>query len=186
MLSRLFEFDSQLFLWINGLNDIAWLRYFLGWPTFLGQFEFLLAVVFGGMVVFRRKGWLKRYLAFVVIVALVHLLTSGLKLVFARPRPFDFFSPEVMSQVLFERPGTYAFPSGHGALAFAAAGLLHFFYGGAARFVYVLAFLVALSRIFIGVHYPSDVVAGALIGVFGGWLGARILRRLDPETFFQK
>ena len=92
----------------------------------------------------------------------------------------------MLIQVLFERPATYAFPSGHAALAFAAAVLLHFFCGVAARFVYIPAFIVAVSRIFVGVHYPSDVAAGALFGVFGGWLGAGILRRLDPETFPQR
>lgn len=180
-MNRLFDLDRSLFLWINGLNDLVWLRYLLGWPTFLGQLEFLLVLAFCGMGIFRQKGWLKKYLAFVIIVAAVQVFVSGLKLVFLRPRPYDFFSPEVVIQVLFGQPGTTSFPSGHSAVAFAAAVALHFFYGRA-WFFYTLAVIVAISRIFVGVHYPSDVVAGALIGVLGGWIGVGILRQWDSGT----
>lgn len=182
-MSRLLDLDQKLFFWINGLNDLPWLRYGLGWPTFLGQLEFLLAVVFCAMALSRREGWLKRYLAFALIVTLVNLSVGGLKVLFVRPRPYDFFSPGTI-QLFFDRPATYSFPSGHSAVAFAAALLLHFFYGKAAWFVYVLALLVAVSRVFIGVHYPSDVVAGALIGTAGGWLGAKILKRLEKQSRF--
>jgi undecaprenyl-diphosphatase len=81
---------------------------------------------------------------------------------FIRPRPFRTL-PDL--PILWAPPTDFSFPSGHTQLAFASATLLalHFPFLGPAAFI--LAFLIALSRIVLAVHYPSDVLAGAWIGV---------------------
>ena len=69
------------------------------------------------------------------------------------------------------QPATYSFPSGHSASSFAAATVFAFaLTRRRAAIIWALAATVAFSRIYIGVHYPLDVVVGALIGVLIGVL----------------
>jgi undecaprenyl-diphosphatase len=79
-----------------------------------------------------------------------------------------------------------AFPSGHAATSFAGATLLSFAFPKLAPYLYVLAAAVAFSRVYVGVHYPLDIVGGAVLGVvlaFGlRYLINRQRRRLRSES----
>ncbi|MDO5639561.1 MAG: phosphatase PAP2 family protein [Neisseria sp.] len=66
---------------------------------------------------------------------------------------------------LIEPSDKFSFPSGHTAAAFVFATLVAAFYPLLAPFAYTLAALIGLSRVMLGVHYPSDIAAGALLGV---------------------
>jgi undecaprenyl-diphosphatase len=109
----------------------------------------------------------------VLAVGLTSLIVNaGFKPLVDRARPFDVL-PDV--RVIDTRSTSASFPSGHAANAFAgalAAGRL--LPGGRAAF-WALAALIAVSRVYVGVHWPTDVVAGALIGLACGWfaLGGR-------------
>jgi len=92
----------------------------------------------------------------------------GIKPLIARPRPFV---SDASSRVVGYQPPTYSFPSGHAASSFAAATVLAFALSRRrAATAWILAATVAFSRIYIGVHYPLDVVVGALIGMLLGVL----------------
>ena len=91
------------------------------------------------------------------------LLTVNLPLkrFFRRRRPFLAF---VKARVLGPRPQDFSLPSGHAAAGFAGAFLLSFHVPLAAPVFYAVAAIVGLSRVYLGVHYPSDVVLGAIAG----------------------
>lgn len=87
----------------------------------------------------------------------------------ARVRPCDI---NTAVQLLVPRPTDFSFPSGHTGASFAAASALYF---GRSRLwpaALVLAVLIAFSRLYLYVHYPTDVLAGALLGIMLGWLGS--------------
>ena len=107
--------------------------------------------------------------------AVAAAVAAGLKEAFDRARP-PLADPSFVSVV--PPPGSDSFPSGHAAEAFAAAAVLAALHPRLRVPVLVLAALVALSRVYLGVHYPADVVAGAVLGLVLGALAIRIARRV--------
>lgn len=85
----------------------------------------------------------------------------GLKNIICRPRPCHTF-PEV--PLLIARPDSFSCPSGHSASSFTAAVMLFLRHKKQAWLALTLAALIAFSRVFLFVHYPTDILAGALLG----------------------
>ena len=98
-----------------------------------------------------------------------------LKPLVARPRPFDI---NKAVSLLIARPKDYSFPSGHAGAAYAATSALFFEKSRLWVPSGVLAVLIAFSRMYLYVHYPTDVLAGALIGIMFGWLGTFVANKL--------
>lgn len=84
-------------------------------------------------------------------------------------------------QLLIPHPGGFSFPSGHTGSSFAAASALFF---GRSRLgipAFLLAAVIGFSRLYLYVHYPTDVFAGALIGIMLGWLGNMLVRAAEKK-----
>ena len=110
-----------------------------------------------------------------IALALDVILCNGIiKPLAARPRPFAL-RPEI--ELLIKAPRDYSFPSGHTAVSFAAAGALVFAKCRGRWIALVLAVAVGLSRVYLYVHYPSDVVCGAALGLLCGFLGVFFARK---------
>jgi len=129
--------------------------------------------VFGLLIwIFNKEG-----AAFIIPAALIAfpieiLLQLALKFSFRRNRPcLDI--PEVVG--LVSLPEHYGFPSGHTAGAFVIATLIGTLYPGFLIPGYILGLLVGLSRIYNGVHYPGDVLAGVFLGIGAARLSLIIL-----------
>ncbi len=105
----------------------------------------LLSVLAGGIAQFLLKDWLKR------------------------PRPLT--DPAAL---LIEMPTSYSFPSGHTLIAFCAAATLLVFMPRVGGVAVLLATLIGISRVYLGVHYVSDVIFGAIIGVGLSYLILRL------------
>jgi undecaprenyl-diphosphatase len=107
--------------------------------------------------------------------------SGGLKVWIDRDRP-PLQNPD--PEPLVELPVTHSFPSGHATVAFACATVLALAVPRLRLPLFALAALIAFSRVYVGVHYPFDVLAGAALGVGIATalrMLARALRRSDPQ-----
>jgi undecaprenyl-diphosphatase len=97
------------------------------------------------------------------------LAYRGIKTFIQRPRPFQ--NTEISSWVrkVGDAHGP-SFPSNHAANCFAGAAILAWYFSRSSKYFYSFAVLVAISRVALGVHYPSDVVGGMMLGLFVGFL----------------
>ena len=129
-------------------------------------------IVLAGLAVARDRRRRRAAARVVLIILLTYATIDGvLKPIVARARPFDAVADV---RVVGPRPTTYSFPSGHAAMAFGGAiGLMAIW----PREVWLLglAFAIAISRIYVGVHYPIDVLVGGLVGGAIGWCVVRWL-----------
>src|SRR5262245_47242489 len=157
----------------------------VGWldPVFVGLAyagtHGLLWIVLG---IVAAVAWRRPWVALLVPVAvlLADLSASGLKHATDRRRPEEALDG---IDVLVTTPSTPAFPSGHAATSFAAAVVLAVAVPALAPAFVVLAALVGFSRLYVGVHFPLDVLGGAALGAVVATallLLARSLRRSRP------
>jgi undecaprenyl-diphosphatase len=118
----------------------------------------------------------------ILAVATADWLSVGLKALFDRERP-QFRYPE--PEPLLHSAHDGAFPSGHAATSFAGATILSYAFPKLASFFYVLAAAVAFSRVYVGVHYPLDIIGGAILGVLVA-IALRLLVRVRQRSLAVK
>jgi len=143
--------------------------------------DWLLRILYGlAMLILLLRGD-KRQRWIVAVSALVLLasdqLTAGLlKPVIGRLRPCHSIDNV---HLLINCSHAFAMPSAHAANAFGQAALFGIVWPNTRCYLYFLATTIALSRVFVGVHYPGDILAGAAIGVFLGVIAAMFFARYD-------
>ncbi|MEE1242887.1 phosphatase PAP2 family protein [Frisingicoccus sp.] len=136
----------------------------------------LLAVILLMIPKTRKSGII---LAVALCVDLV-LCNGILKNLFVRIRPCDV---NTSIQLLIPRPHDYSFPSGHTAASFAAVAALYL--AGEKKIwppVLVMACLIAFSRMYLYVHYPTDILGGILVGFLSGYIGWKIVKLIIKKT----
>ena len=135
----------------------------------------LFALWFSGWTPEAREQNQRAVLSAIVAVLLANLIVKACNLVFYRPRPFAYHEVTL----LFYHPSDSSFPSNAATVGFCFAASIWLFNRKAGFLLYILACLLALSRVCGGVHYPSDILGGLLIGTFSAWFVVRKLRFLD-------
>jgi undecaprenyl-diphosphatase len=165
--------DRRLFTVINELPHSATSDRYVSVISDLGEG---LGWVAGGVALAMlggSKGRRAGLATAVASLAATYVVQTRVKPLFRRVRPFVNRDARVVGT----RPADHSFPSGHTASSFAAATALAFFYPKAAPLAYTLATGVAVSRVHLGVHFPSDTAVGGAIGIGIGTLSAWLFRR---------
>ena len=184
------RFDRTVLLWIHS-HSPEWLDGPMRLITALGSYQVVAPLLAAFVLVFYLKGW--RLSAILLLVSTVggSLLTTILKAVFGRARPELFDSGYTAS--------FYSFPSGHATVAVGFYGaltlILAYRVRGPTRWAVAtcgvsLVLLIGFSRLYLGVHYPTDVLAGFLAAplwvvcvgvVYVVWLSVRGLRTAETR-----
>ncbi len=170
----LLQLDQQWFLWLNTHGHTPWLDVFFVTLTTKENWVIPLFVVAAIFFYRRRKEALWIMLLLIVGVVLADQISSGvLKPWVGRLRPCKTLEG---FRLLIPCGGRWSFPSSHAANAAAVATVL-WWYAPRWRWVWgVLAILIGYSRIYVGVHYPLDVLAGWGVGILAGWVAIRLGR----------
>jgi undecaprenyl-diphosphatase len=173
-------FDIALLNWLNHHlipDSVPVLRIISFTTTFISIALVLIILIIS--LVRRSKSIRKRFFILAAVLILVAITSQGLKIFFYRERPFKIYPfIEKLSE-----GGDSSFPSGHTLEAFAIAAALSLLFSKKKIVipVYLWAILVAYSRMALGVHYPSDVLAGVIIGTFIGWSVPWIFNKFIPR-----
>jgi undecaprenyl-diphosphatase len=172
MLEKVLALDTQLFVYLNSLGsetyDGLWLiitKQFNWIPFFLLLF-YLIYKKLG----IKQTGYLLIFVA--VLVLATDQLTNLFKYTFQRPRPCN--NPEINTFIRIVQTRTsFSFFSGHAANTMAVASFLYFIFKNQFKYFWLLflwPLIFAYSRIYLGLHYPIDILTGYLFGFVLGWL----------------
>ncbi len=172
-------FDLPILDWIAGHLRCPFLDVLMPLITHLGDagiLWILLAVLFFCIPKYRKTG-LSMALSLAMGLLLCNIL---LKPLVARPRPFDYQLVHFQKTIplLISAPTDFSFPSGHTIASFEAATaicLRHKKWGFAA---YIPAGLIAFSRLYLYVHYPTDVLASVVLGIGLGFAGTYLCNQI--------
>lgn len=160
----LYSYDVFLLQFINSLyhnyffNSLALVISYFG-LIYTGILIAIILYIFGG-----EKGK-KVAILLTVTVVITFLLTQLIKLIVMRPRPYTQLTTLIVCAV----ESDYSFPSGHTSIAAAISYVLGKEYN-CFKFTIIIPILVGLSRMYFGVHYPSDVICGFLLGILIAFL----------------
>ncbi len=172
------DFDLNLLRWFNslaGINEeidtlIIFLAIFLWYWMMAGVLAFAAVSLYPK---FRDK--LRKNIELLVIATVSAFLarfavTELIRFLYNRARPFEIFWQENNFIQLVDHAAGGSFPSGHASLAFAVAAAVYFYYPKTSILFFVAALLIGFGRVAAGVHWPSDILGGAMVGVGTAWL----------------
>lgn len=179
-MNRVLEYDHELFLYLNNLGNESWDFLWLIITNKLYAAPLYALLIYFMYKKFGLKGTVISVLVVAAMITCTDQLANIFKHGFERSRPCKVELWKETMRFVAERCGRYGYFSAHAASTMAAA----VFAGLALKshyrnLIFVLLFwssLVGYSRVYLGVHYPGDVITGWVIGGFLGWLFFKVFR----------
>ncbi|MFS4457489.1 phosphatase PAP2 family protein [Maribacter sp. 2304DJ31-5] len=172
MWDRILQWDRETFIYLNSLGME---HYDHIWSTITKIPTWIPLFILFGFLFFRK--YPKREAIFMVLTVLIMVffvvtLTDLTKEAVARLRPNN--DPEINKVIrILRNPSGYSFFSGHASTSFSITTLVFLFLRRHFRWTwifYIWPLLFAWSRIYVGVHFPTDLIVGTLIGIFSAWI----------------
>ena len=179
MLDFLLKLDYKLFQFINFDFSSSWGDVFFVWITDLHKtpyFKFIAIPMVLSIFLYKYKRIGLTYFLFLLLsLGLSDFIGAKVKTAANRARPFNNSEISVLQR---SGAGHYSFYSNHASNMFTFATYTSYFVPPLRIALFTLAGAVAVSRVYNGVHYPSDVLAGMLAGIIIGYLFARLIENL--------
>jgi undecaprenyl-diphosphatase len=185
MLEKLLSLDTELFVFLNSLGsenyDGLW-SFITKQSNWIPLFLLLLYVIFKKL---GAKQTLYLLLFVAVLVTFTDQMTNVFKNGFQRLRPCN--NPEIKSFIrIVQFRGSFSFFSGHASNSMAVATLLYFTLRQYFKYFWLLflwPFIFAYSRIYLGLHYPLDILSGYLFGFISGFLMYKVYKMAQQKYF---
>ena len=185
MLEKLLSLDTDLFVFLNSLGsenyDGLW-SFITKQSNWIPLFLLLLYVIFKKL---GAKQTLYLLLFVAVLVTFTDQMTNVFKNGFQRLRPCN--NPEIKSFIrIVQFRGSFSFFSGHASNSMAVATLLYFTLRQYFKYFWLLflwPFIFAYSRIYLGLHYPLDILSGYLFGFTSGFLMYKVYKMAQQKYF---
>lgn len=177
MLDFLYSIDLSIFYFINHDLSATFLDKFFSLITDVNKWYIAYVILFGILIRYGgRKGRIAAVAVILLIVLSDQLGAKLLKELFQRIRPCNALN-DILTPV--GCTGSYSFPSNHALNNFAVAVFFYRLFPNLKWMLFLTAFLISLSRVYLGLHYPSDILGGALIGAAIGYVFSAAVIRID-------
>jgi len=185
MLEKLLKWDRDTFVYLNGLGieeyDIFWSTV-TNISTWIPLFILFLILFF---LKFPKKEALYMFFTVLGLAVFITLITHITKISVARLRPNNTEEINTLIRIL-KSPTDYSFFSGHASSSFSITTLIVLFLRKKAKWAilfFIWPVVFTLSRIYVGVHYPFDILVGTIVGVLSGVLFFRLYQRfIAPDS----
>lgn len=139
-------------------------------PWITNQNHWIIPLLILSIVLLFKTGYRGKITFAILIVGFAITdasIAQILKPMFGRIRPSHAIAEQI--NLLLGKGGLYSFPSNHAANSFMLASILGYFFDRIKISLFILAGIISFSRIYVGVHYPGDVIFGALYGYLVAW-----------------
>lgn len=184
MIQTISNWDRAAFLYLNGfhsdLMDYVMTLFTLTptWLLFYGVTLYVMIRKYG------RKS-VPVIIAIVIVILLADQLSGLLKHTVMRLRPSNDPAVSPYAHVFFTKGGLYGFVSAHAANAFSFATFSALLFRSRGYYIFIIlwACLLAYTRVYLGVHYPGDILGGMILGILIGWGVFRALIFLESRMF---
>lgn len=170
--------------WINStLHESTFINHFFKIITYLCEAGWA-CILLGVVLLFFKKTRRSGVLVLVSLAIGIIVTNLILKPVVARPRPFaeDASIIDFLNSINYKLPGEHSFPSGHTQVAINTATVLTIIYKRKGAWSFLPASLIAISRVFLCVHYPTDVLAGAVVGAVSAVITCYFVNKLIDKV----
>lgn len=182
MIDTIQNFDASALLCIQDFIRMPFLNAIMVFFSTIGNLGLLWIAL--GLVLLFPKRTRRGGVDILICLAIAYIINDlVIKELVARVRPYDTIEG---LKILVSPLSSFSFPSGHANSSFAAAMALTLAFGKKGAWAYIPASLIAISRCYVGVHYPSDVIAGMIVGTLVAFGVYMLLKKYVKTNFIKK
>ncbi len=179
-MDQILDWDKELFLYLNGLSHLQWDYFWLLVTRIENWIPLYILFFFLYWKKLSRKKALLATVSTLILMGLTLGITTLVKNVVTRIRPSN--EPDLNGLVrVLQTNVDFSFFSGHSAVSFAVSVFVILILKQHIKWIWIILiwpFLFAMSRIFVGVHYPSDLFVGAIVGILLAVISRKLLRSI--------
>lgn len=174
-----YSIDLAVFYFINHSLSFPILDKFFSILTSVNNWFIAYVILLGITWVYGgKRGKIAMIVTLIMITVTDQTGYRLLKEFFARPRPCQILTDVITP---LGCTGTYSFPSNHALNNFAVATFFSFLFPQFRVILFITASLIAISRVYLGLHYPSDIIGGAVLGIIFGYIFSEIVLFIESK-----